>query len=296
MDQSYRWRDRGFCFRVALSSIVVPLALNIPMLFLMRDSSWQDRLGILAFAPFNDIIGTPAMIILGIPLLYLYLLFGLTGYIPFMIGGAGCVLAVFNAITPGPVQPAMSAINGVSGAICGLVFRVILFGFRLNLVEGQTDEQRSRRGLTGSKAEAGVFLGILIVAAVLLYYSADHHASISKVMNVTCESVQDTPHQEQVRLVYRENPRFVERLAGPSLCAELRKSGANTAEVTFDVWHNWKTGRGGYIARKISIGGKRQSIFGAMVGGFYPDPSTYEQYTASAPDPDRFADFPLRHR
>jgi hypothetical protein len=298
-DQSYRWRNPWFVLRVLLSCLLVPATVPIVLALQTKDLIDNDWLEMLMFLPIAAIVGSPAMIFLGIPLLCIYLRWGLTGFVPFLIGGGICATAVFDAILRSPIRPEMLEIYTLCGVVGGALFRVILFGFDPTFIGKRRDAASARPGsLAIGKPGAVIAALVLSASGLMLYYMADHHVSMTKRMYCECEIVKDKadpfrPHLEELRLVYHDNPRFEERLAGPSLCADLRRAGQQTADVTFDVWHNWKNGRGGYIIKKIMIGGKRREIFGTMIGGFHPDSRTYVEYTDSAPDPARFADFPL---
>lgn len=73
------------------------------------------------------------MLILGLPLLWLYLRLNLTSLRQFAVGGSICAM-VMAAILAGTPDIATLVYYGAVGMIVGIVFRIILFGVKTDLL------------------------------------------------------------------------------------------------------------------------------------------------------------------
>jgi hypothetical protein len=167
LDQSYRWRNPWFVFRVGLSCFVVPTVVPVVLTLQVQHVSFHDWIEMLLFLPLVALFGSPAMIFLGMPLLCLYLRWGMTGFLPFMIGGGVCSTAVFAAILRGATQPEMLLMDTLCGVVGGMVFRVILFGFDPTMIGKRREGASTRPGLLDA-GRAGTGAAILILSASCL--------------------------------------------------------------------------------------------------------------------------------
>lgn len=103
-----------------------------PILLLLR--SWPfahlafaDAIGIvLLYAAF----GFAALLFFGTPLLLLYLRLGWTGFPPFMVGGGVCAAVTSCAALRSVHNWPLVEFFTIAGIVCGLLFRLIVFGFR----------------------------------------------------------------------------------------------------------------------------------------------------------------------
>jgi hypothetical protein len=119
---------RAFWLRLLASYIVVPFVpallicppLGVPKL--LPVTYWMGIVAIYA------IFGFAAMVILGTPLLCLYLKYGWTGFTPFMIGAGACA-GLTAGIVSRAREPGLTVLITAFGVIAGICFRLILFGF-----------------------------------------------------------------------------------------------------------------------------------------------------------------------
>jgi len=87
----------------------------------------EDWLGI---GVIYEVVGLAAMLGLGTPLLFCYLRLGWTGFLPFMAAGGLCAGITSYAFLRHDRDLFMVGFFTVSGLVCGLFFRAVLFGFR----------------------------------------------------------------------------------------------------------------------------------------------------------------------
>lgn len=124
------WKDKNAVRRLVVAYLVLPFVP--PILLLLR--SWPstplafgDAIGIvLLYAAF----GFAALLFLGAPLLLLYLRLGWTGFLPFMLAGGVCAAVTSYAVLRGVRNWPLVEFFIVAGIVCGLLFRLILFGSR----------------------------------------------------------------------------------------------------------------------------------------------------------------------
>lgn len=126
-----RWKSRKFLLRLALAYVVVPP--SAPLLLAMwismgRPQSTADLTGIVLI---YSIFSLAAMVVGGLPLLALYLWRGWTGYLAFAGGAAACAAATYLSFA-GPGQNQLWVFT-LCGVVEGVLFRVVLFGFRRRL-------------------------------------------------------------------------------------------------------------------------------------------------------------------
>jgi hypothetical protein len=76
------------------------------------------------------VFGFAAMLVLGIPLLFCFLRFGWTGFIPFMLAGGALAWLTSFAVLGGGHNLPLVELFGLAGILSGFCFRLILFGFR----------------------------------------------------------------------------------------------------------------------------------------------------------------------
>lgn len=129
LDQSNRWRNTWFVLRVGLSCFLVPATVPVTFALHVPDSSPTNWIELLEFLPMAAFFGSPAMIFVGIPLLYIYLRRGWTGFLPFLIGGGVCGIAIFGALLSTPLYPVVLRMYAACGLVGGALFRILLFGF-----------------------------------------------------------------------------------------------------------------------------------------------------------------------
>lgn len=118
-----------------------------PILLLSR--SWPsthltfvDSIGIvLLYAVF----GFAALLFLGTPLLFLYLRLGWTGFLPFMAGGGICAAVTSYAVLRNGRNGPLIEFLTIAGIVCGLLLRLILFGFRQDCLQNRGDGRAQPR-------------------------------------------------------------------------------------------------------------------------------------------------------
>jgi hypothetical protein len=133
---SFRW-TKSFFLRLLASYIVIPLVPGSLLALGTRGAGgyW------LAFVYIYGIFGLAAMVVLGTPLLFVYLRLGWTGFVPFMAAGGAC--AGITAFALGPPRGGTQGVIffAITGLIAGLFFRVTLFGFRRQPALGDASEE-----------------------------------------------------------------------------------------------------------------------------------------------------------
>lgn len=126
----WRWRSGKFWLRLAVAYAVVPWTAPILIvLFIVlggQHLAFGDWFGMVAL---YSIFSFAAMLILGVPLLFLYSRLNFAGFLPFVIGGGCCALATYALMAPTQVQVDQYVIFTVFGLGEGFILRVILFGF-----------------------------------------------------------------------------------------------------------------------------------------------------------------------
>jgi hypothetical protein len=120
--------SRSFLLRVLLGYLLIPL---IPPILLMLATQGgpnllSDRLGVILV---YGVFGLAAMLMLGSPLLFVFLRRVWTGFVNFMCGAALCAFITSYAMLRGQHNQPMIAFFTVTGLVSGFGFRIILFGF-----------------------------------------------------------------------------------------------------------------------------------------------------------------------
>jgi hypothetical protein len=113
---------------VLLGYLLIPL---IPPMLLMLATRGgpnllSDRLGVILI---YGVFGLAAMLVLGLPLLFVFLRMGWNGFVHFMSGAALCAFITSYAVLHGHHDQPMIAFFTITGLIAGFCFRIILFGF-----------------------------------------------------------------------------------------------------------------------------------------------------------------------
>jgi hypothetical protein len=113
-----------FMLRLALAYLVVPWSGPALSLLVMHGGA-----GVM---PIYALFSFAAMVLPGLPLLYLYARLGWTGFVPFIAGGALCAAATYALVMRGtPSDPAMFVFFTLFGVVEGAALRLILYGAKL---------------------------------------------------------------------------------------------------------------------------------------------------------------------
>lgn len=126
-----QFRRSALTLRLLIAYVVVPLLVPAIQTLSVADSDgrhlehfhsrYADSLvltGTITFA---------AMVILGLPLLFIYLHLNLSSFLAFSLGGAACAV-IAAAVLLGSAS-ILLLYYGLIGLIAGVAFRLILFGF-----------------------------------------------------------------------------------------------------------------------------------------------------------------------
>lgn len=266
--------SKGFFLRLALSYVLVPLVPPVLLLLSMGLGGPMASNDRLAFVCIYGLFGLATMIGLGAPLLLLYLRLGWTGFLPFLAGGSVCAAITSYALRGPSSGWGMVPFFTGTGALAGLLFRLILFGLAPHepaSVAGVPRERALSRRLTVKRAVL-ITAGTMLVGAFLfaLYSLSDERRSVTENMEWQCvasgsASDQNSPHIESVRLSFLKNPRYRMMVSGPHLCSDLKTSGQTYVAVTFDVWGNRVRGLHGYNPTGMAVGSKQLKgyVFGS---------------------------------
>jgi hypothetical protein len=118
-------------WRLLLAFFVIPLL--VPVLLAMGTRHGDgSRSGLNDYLSSLLLVGPvtfAAMVVLGLPLLFVFLRFDLTSLVAFGLGGGVCAVMT-GAIMGGPPHMETLVYYGFHGVIAGVVFRLILFGVR----------------------------------------------------------------------------------------------------------------------------------------------------------------------
>ena len=124
------WKNKSAVRRLVAAYVVLPFvppSLLLSWSWPFAHLSFGDAIGIvLLYAAF----GLAAMLFLGAPLLFLYLRLGWTGFPPFMVGGGLCAALTSYVVLRNVRNWPFLEFFVVAGIFCGLLFRLIVFGFR----------------------------------------------------------------------------------------------------------------------------------------------------------------------
>jgi hypothetical protein len=128
------WESPEFLVRLFASYLFVPLVPPVLLLVTMYGSNGMSAGGWFSSGDwFGIVLGhgiftLAAMLILGTPLLALYLWLGWTNFISFMAGGGVCTEITAYAMGWGDAPLFLACLVAAQGIISGAVFRLILFG------------------------------------------------------------------------------------------------------------------------------------------------------------------------
>jgi hypothetical protein len=128
------WDSKGrwFRLRLALAYLIVPLtAPTILVLQIMRAPSHPPFSELTFIIELYAVFSFAAMVVLGVPLLFLYARLRWSGFSAFIAGGAACAAATYTLMMWGRVQWDQFVLYTMFGVVEGLVFRMILFGIAL---------------------------------------------------------------------------------------------------------------------------------------------------------------------
>lgn len=118
-------RSRSFLLRVLLGYLLIPLIPPTLLLLATRGEPSSDWQGVILI---YGVFGLAAMLVLGSPLLFVFLRMGWTGFVHFMSGAALCAFITSYAVLHGRHDQPMIAFFTITGVISGFCFRIILFG------------------------------------------------------------------------------------------------------------------------------------------------------------------------
>jgi hypothetical protein len=133
----WNWRSKRFLLRLGLAYAVVPasgpLLMMLQVLLSGRRLAFVNWLGILLL---YTIFSFAAMVVLGLPLLFLYSRLRWTSFTSFIAGGAVCAALTYSLVTRGEVHAQEFVVFAGIGIVEGLVLRLILFGVNLRSLRG----------------------------------------------------------------------------------------------------------------------------------------------------------------
>jgi len=118
--------SRSFLLRLLLGYLLIPPIPPILLLLAERGASNSEWQGVILI---YGVFGLAAMLVLGSPLLFVFLRMGWTGFVHFMSGAALCAFITSFAMLRGQHNQPIIAFFTITGVISGLCFRIILFGF-----------------------------------------------------------------------------------------------------------------------------------------------------------------------
>jgi hypothetical protein len=121
------WKNGTFLLRLLASYLLVPIIPPVLVLITMYGKSRMAIGGWFGIVLLYGVFGLAAMLVLGTPLLAVYLWFGLTDLLSFMAGGVCAGITVYAMSRRNP-DLGMLYLFAALGIISGAVFRFILFG------------------------------------------------------------------------------------------------------------------------------------------------------------------------
>jgi hypothetical protein len=257
------WQSSRFYSRLLLSYCLVPL---VPGLYLMLSNHRVFALPLELWASsivIYGIFGLAAVVVLGTPLLFLFIRLGWTGLFPFMAAGGACAAATSYAVLSGGHDLGMVYIFTKAGMVAGLLFRLILFGWKQNWEEDPALSENPQPDPRPTTKTLPAICLVLVVSAIAycLYSIAEEHRTLVEPMTWQCISDDNRagsndPHVETIKLSFKKNAHYELLAYGPSLCADLRAQPNSAVAVTFEVHGNAIWGLRGYNPTKVSANGR----------------------------------------
>jgi hypothetical protein len=122
------WKNGTFLLRLLASYLLVPIVPPVLLQLIARGGPPLTALDWVATILLYGVFGLAAMLVLGTPLLALYLWFGLTDLLSFMAGGGVCAGITVYATSRRSPDLGILYLFTALGIISGAAFRLILFG------------------------------------------------------------------------------------------------------------------------------------------------------------------------